>query len=403
MLRPFLLLTLLSGLAWWLHGEQERGRFREVDNHFLDFLLAATRDQLKPNPDALGDVVFLRLREEDKAEYAAWPPLPIDYQMILKGLAPFEPATLIIAEPLQWPSPKPEFIGALADTLRPLPAVVLAVDGTSEGRADPASLAWAQEHLPALQVQGPVALLPEITQLNHQPEPELLRQNNPGCRLPDKTAMAMRLGTRLVPSLEWLGIAHATRTPLQHQRLQLGAGAGLHVGDALFVPLDPNGSLPATSSLDVPSVNALDLMTAKLTDDDAELAKTLGKGKTLVLGIDSEGPRPAAARRTAQAVAAALALPRLRELLPLEQWIIWGLAGLIGLSLLWLPKEKGLTRSLLYLLLALTGSYLAFQATKIWCPPTLPAALILASGLFCRLLGKRRPAPVPPADVATAQ
>ena len=68
MLRGFALLALLSGLAWWLNGEREHGRFREVDEVFLDFMLANARPQLKPDPAKLGEVVFVRLREEDKKE-----------------------------------------------------------------------------------------------------------------------------------------------------------------------------------------------------------------------------------------------------------------------------------------------------------------------------------------------
>lgn len=77
MVRAIFLLSVLSGLAWWLHGEQDRGRFRELDESFLDFLLGNARQEMKPDQTKLNDVVLVRLREEDKDEYAAWPPLPI--------------------------------------------------------------------------------------------------------------------------------------------------------------------------------------------------------------------------------------------------------------------------------------------------------------------------------------
>jgi hypothetical protein len=394
MVRSLLLLTLLSGLAWWLHGEQQRGRFREVDDQFLDFLLANTRDDLKPDPAKLDGVVFLRMREEDKAEYAAWPPQPIDYQMMIKGLAPYEPATLIIAEPLQWPQPKPEFIEQLAQTLLPMPSVVLAAGATTGGKADATSTALSGEHLPDVTAHGPTQVLPALSTINAPPEPALARQSDVGCVLPGKQSMAFLLGTRAVPSLEWMAIANATHTPLRLQRLNLGAGAGLHVGDELFVPLQPDGSLPP-STVTVPAINALDLMTAALTDADVELAKTLGKGKVMVLGIDNDRATPTTARLCAQAVAAALAMPRVQVLSRVQQIIAWGVAALLGLSLLLLPKTKGMSRALLYLFLALTASYLAFQSFKIWCPPAIPAALIAASGLFARAFG-RTPRPAGP-------
>lgn len=398
LLRALFLLPLLTGLAWWLHGEQQRGRFREVDDHFLEFLLANTRDELKPDPAKLGEVVFLRLRAEDKAEYDAWPPQPIDYQMIIKGLAAYDPAVLIIAEPLHWPAPKPGFIEALAQTLLPFPSVVLGAGVTTEGQRDASAVAFATDHLPEISVRGPAQVLPELTSFPRPPEAAFLRQSDLGCVLPGKASMAYRIGTRYLPSLEWMAIANATHTPLRLQRLTVGPGAGLHVGDELFMPLEPDGSLPK-SAVEVPTLNALDLMIANLTDEDAELAKTLGKGKTLVLGIDQEGAEPSLARRAAQAVATALALPRVQVLSLVQQIMAWGVAGLLGLSLLALPKRKGLTRALLYLFLALTASYLTFQSLKVWCPPAIPAALILASGIFVRLFGRTPslPAPLPTA------
>lgn len=394
MLRAVILLSLLSGLAWWLHGEQQRGRFREIDDTFLDILLASTRDDLKPDPAKLSEVVFLRMREEDKKEYAGWPPQPIDYQMIVKALNASEPAALVIAEPLSWPVPKPDFIEPLAQTLLPLP-VIQAAGAAVEGTKDAAAVTFANDHLPAVTVRGPASALPEITTFDRPPEPALLNQSDLGCFVAAKPATAFRLGARVLPSLEWMAIANATHTPLLFQRLTLGPGAGLHVGDELFVPLNPDGTLPA-STVAVPTINALDLMTAALTDDDAVLAQTLGKGKTLVLGIDNDSSTPTPARRTAQAIASALALPRVHALPAVQQFVAWGVSALLGLSLLFLPKTKGLTRSLLLLFLAVTASYLAFQGFKIWCPPAIPAALILASGLFVRLFGR------PPAAATAA-
>ena len=172
MIRAFILLLLLSGLGWGLMGEQGRGRFRRVDETFVDFLLANARGRFKPNPENLGEVVFVRLREEDKKEYSAWPPRPIDYLMVAKGLAAHEPAVLVIADPLNWPEPKPDSVAELAQTLLPVPSVVLAAEAAPEGKADEASLAFARDHLPRLdRLQGQVQMLPELTNLEHLPEP----------------------------------------------------------------------------------------------------------------------------------------------------------------------------------------------------------------------------------------
>ncbi len=388
MLRPLVLLALLSGLAWWLHGEQGRGAFREVDETFLDFLIANTRDRLKPDPAKLGDVVFVRLREEDKKEYAGWPPLPIDYLMVAKGLAAFEPGVLVIADPLTWPEPKPDSLPELAQTLLPIPSVVIGVEASSAGVAPPDTLAFVKDHLPALdRLQGDARMLPGLHQLARLPEPVLVPQRDIGVVTGPPWSMALRYEDHAVPSLVLAALSRATRTPFAHQRLRTGPGAGVHLGAALFVPLADDGSL-LPSQIQVPSLNGLELMTATMIEPDSEVAKTLGKGRTMVVGIDNDGPAATAARVQAQAIASALALPRVRVLTLVEQIAAWAVAALLGLGLLRRPK-KALGRMLLLLFAALTASYLAFQGAMIWCPPAIPAALIAAAGVFARLLGKR--------------
>jgi hypothetical protein len=383
MLRPLFLILLLTTLAWWLHGEQQSGRFRQVDETFLDFLLANTRDELKPDLTKASDVVFITLREEDKAEYEAWPPLPIDYQMILKALAASEPAMLAITQPLQWLEPKPPFLDQFAESMLALPSVVLSADAAVEGAADGAVLAFAKDKLPQItRVQGAADLLPVVVNVPAKPEPALLRQADVGLSVPGKSAIALRVGERVVPSVDLQILIHATRTPFSRVRLNVGPGAGLHLGDEIFVPLSREVGLLAGSTA-VSELNAVDLITASVTGEDVEVAKILGKNKFLVIGLGDE-----ATRQRVQSLTAALSLPRLRVLSFVEQVAAWGVAGLLALSLLWLPRKKAILRALIYLFLALTGSYLAFQNGRLWCPPAIPAALLIAGGIFARLFGR---------------
>jgi len=383
MIRVPVLLILLTALAWWLHGEQQSGRFRQVDETFLDFLLANTRDELKPDPAKASEVVFITLREQDKAEYEAWPPLPIDYQMILKALVASEPSTLAITEPLHWPEPKPPFLDQLAESLLLSPSVVLSAGAATDGSADGAVLAFAKDKLPLIaRVQGVEGLLPVVVNVPAKPEPALLRQADVGLSVPGKSAVAMRVGESVVPSVDLQILVHATRTPFSRVRLNTGPGAGLHLGDEIFVPLSREVSLPLGPT-PVGELNAVDLITASVTGEDAEVAKTLGKNKIVIIGQGDD-----ATRQRVQSMAAALSLPRLRVLSFIEQVAAWSVAGLLAVSLLWLPRRKAILRALLYLFLALTGSYLAFQNGRLWCPPAIPAALLLAGGLFARLFGR---------------
>lgn len=376
MIRSLVLLLILSGLAWWLHGEQQRGQFRQVDETFLDFLLANTRNDLKPDPEKLKNVVFVRLAESDKAEYSAWPPAPIDYHMMVKALAAAEPDVLVITEPLHWPEPKPAFIDQLAQTLLPLPSVVLAA-GAASGEDE-----GVMDRVPSIaRISGDVEMLQRVAVVKSMPEDALARGSEIGL-VASAPLAAFRNNDRGYPSLELQTIARVTRTPLASVRLTVGPGAGLHLGDALFIPLSINGSFPNTSAT-VPEINGLDLMTASLTDADEDLAKTLGKHKTLVIGIDN-----AETRQRVASIATALALPRVQVLPLWGQVAAWVVAGLIALGLVWMPKTKALTRMMLGLFVLLTASYLAFQVTKTWCPPAIPAALLVAGGLFSRIFGR---------------
>lgn len=383
MFRALFLIALLTSLAWWLHGEQQSGRFRLVDERFLEVLLASTRDDFKPDPAKAGDVVFISLNEADKAEYEAWPPLPIDYQMILKALAPSEPRVLVFAEPLHWAEPRPPFVEQLPESWMKIPSVILSATATAKGSASAEAAAFAQEHLPAIgRVQGASGLLPAAGDLSPRPDSALLRQADVGVITPGKSAVAAILGGSTVPSTELQALVHATRTPFSRVRLNTGPGAGLHLGDEIFVPLTHEVALPPGETA-VPEINALDLITASVTGEDAEPLKILDKEKLIVLGAGD-----AATRQRVQALAAALSLPRLRVLSAREQFVAWGVAGLLALSLLALPKQKALVRALIYLFLAVTASYLAFQNGRLWCPPAIPAALLVTGGLFVRLFGR---------------
>ncbi len=387
MIRALILLLLLSGLGWGLVREQGRGRFARVNDTWVDFLLANSRGRFKPDPAKLGDVVFVRLREEDKKEYETWPPSPGDYSMIMKGLAAFEPSVLVFADPLAWPEPKPDSIPGLAQALLPVPGVVLAAEAAGEGEADEASLAPLSDHLPVLTRLGGEGQLPALPPLVKVPEPALLPQKDVGIVGGPKLALAYhRKQGGAVPSLALAAASLATHTPYANQRLRTGPGAGVHVGNQTFVPFEKDGSLKP-EALAVPSVNGLELMTANLVDADPAVAKTLGKGKTVILGMDHDAKEPSPARTQAEVLAGLMTLPRVRELGRTAQIIIWVLCVLAGLSLLLLPKRRATARTLILLFSVLLVAYVAFQIALVWCPPTIPAALLLAAGVFARLFG----------------
>ena len=403
LLRLSVLLICLAATGWYLHGKERAGHLQRVDEHFLDFLVANARDRFnQPDPEAGGQVVLVRMREEDAGEYAGWPPPPLDWQTVLKSLHSYAPSVVVIATPLTWGRPAPDFVPAVAEALMPFPSTVLGVEAkmAEPGTEGPAFMGDFAELLPRFQrVEGDVRLAPRLASLISGPDRELRNQAEVGLlgARQSKEAWllpyAARVEGQLAPSVLAQALARHSRSPYSLQRLRLGAGAGTYLQQGLYVPLEPSGEMKITSHETVPSVNALNLMTGTLADgtDDADKA-ALGTGKIIVIGFDREtaGTEPRLARLYAQALAQALALPRLQMLSPTQQWVAWA-AALLGA--LWLTlrvrRSRALWAGALLVFLALLTSYLVFQSGLTWFPPTMPAAFLVVGALVGAILGRK--------------
>ncbi|HRK16169.1 MAG TPA: hypothetical protein PK490_17930, partial [Prosthecobacter sp.] len=183
-LRLIILLLCLGGGGWHLERERQAGRLRQVDEWFLDFLTANARERLEtPDPAAAPEVALVTLRERDRAEYAAWPPPPLDWRTILQGLAPFEPDVLVVAAPLNWGQPAPDFLPALAEALLAFPSVVLGMEAQWQDVPPPHApfLGGLEDQLPRLSnVSGDAELAPSLKALVTAPDPALLGQSELG-------------------------------------------------------------------------------------------------------------------------------------------------------------------------------------------------------------------------------
>jgi hypothetical protein len=404
-LRAVILLALLAALAFYLDREQRAGRFQKADEGYLDVLLANSRERFDPQKSAANDdVVFVSLREEDRAEYSAWPPAPLDWQMILKSLAAHEPDVLVIPTPLSWSDPAPEFLPQLAEALLPFPSVVLGVECvTGEKAADlPSDLSFPN----LARIDGDEALLPSAAQFIALPDPQIARQMELGMVESKPTSagekvmlpLAARASDRVVPSLVLQSLSRHSRTPYARQRLRLGAGAGAYLGQGLYVPLTSQGFLSVDKKRDIPAINALDLMTGDLAkalspEDEARL----GKGKIIVVGLDQSSDL-SVAKLQAVALSQSLSMPRLRELEKHEPYLVWAAAAVLGVLLLRFRGSRALRWGVAFIFLAFAASFLLFQSSLIWCPPAIPAALIAASALFAMLFGARTPSSALPAS-----
>jgi len=398
MIRALLLLALLGGLGWWIDREHHAERFQKVDERFLDFLVANSRDRFEKAEAQTTDqpVVLVKMRAADRNEYAGWPPRPLDWQMALKGLQAFDPAVIVIPEALNWGKPSPEFTREAAEALLPFPSVVMGVEAQLAPNADtPAFLGGLDETLPRFEkVAGESRNVPALGALIVAPDDLLRRHAEIGVAITrkDKDQMllpyAMHEGERFRPTVLAQTLARASGTPYLSHRLLFGAGAGAYLANGGFVPLLPNGEMIIDTNQVVPEVDALNLMTSELAGAITEADKqNLGRGKVVVIGTDDDSTG-GIARQHAQALARVLVMPRIQILPAYAQWIVWALAAVAGFWLVFrVPRKKALVRGLGFIFAALVICFLAFQSSLLWCPPTLPAALLAASTLFARIAG----------------
>lgn len=396
MIRALVLILLLASLGWWLEREHQAGRFQRVDELFLDFLVANARDRFeKTESQSSSSVVWVKMRNASKSEYAGWPPRPLDWQMVLKGLQPFDPAVLVIPETLMWGKPAPEFVREAAAALVPFPSTVLGVEAQLAANHEaPAFMGGLEDSLPRFQkTQGDVAAVLPLGALIAAPDDLLRHQAELGIAITRDAegitllSYALQEGGNLRPSALTQALARITQTPYATHRLMLGPGAGAYLANGTFVPLTSAGEFAVDAKQTVPEVDALNLMTDGLAEAlTAQDKANLSSGKIIVIGTDSGG----LVQAHAQALAQILAMPRLKLLPSYAQWLVWSVAVLAGFWLVFrVPKEKALFRGLLFIFAALVICFLAFQSSLIWAPPTIPASLIAASALFARIAGRR--------------
>jgi len=306
---------------------------------------------------------------------------------------------VVIPETLFWGRPSPEFVNEAAQAMVPFPSIVLGVEAQlASSRDTPAFLGGLEGSLPPFQkVQGDAAAVPPLGALVSAPDDLIRRQTEIGIAVPlsandaGKLPYAVQESGHLRPTVLAQAVARFTQTPYATQRLLLGPGAGAYLSSGAFVPLSAAGEFIVNTKQPVHEVDALNLMTSELAEALSPQDKAnLAGGKVIVIGTEDDAHN-GLARLHAQALAQVLALPRLRLLPDWAQWIAWTMAGLAGGWLVFfVPRTKAILRGMLCVFAALVLCFLAFQSRLIWCPPTIPAALIVVSTIFARIAGQRR-------------
>lgn len=412
-IRGIALISLLSAAAWLVQREQNAGRLQRIDDAFLDFLVANSRDRFEnPSEDiqSTHPVVKIVLDQADAIDYSDWPPQPLDWQMLIKALQPFAPEVLVVTTPLSWGHPAPDFVPAVAEALLPFPSVVLAAEAMTidEGEEDhgkttsSAFLGDLDSTLPRFKrISGPntaAALQAIVT----PPDTPLRRSGEVGLIVPeaeDTASAVVRSGSDWLPTLSVQALSRQTRTPYSRTRIRLGSGAGLYLDGGVYVPLTQDGKITSHSSIEVPEVNALNLLTEGFTELLTESEKArLGSGKLMVIGIRDPNPDTIShVDQQAAALAAALSAPRIQVVPTYGQWGIW--AAVAGFSL-WLgvfaSRPKTLKVGIIVGFLAFASGFVAFQSSLWWCPPSVPLAILVVGTLFGRVFGRRPALPSEP-------
>jgi len=274
---------------------------------------------------------------------------------------------------------------------------VLGVEAQLATSADsPAFLGGLDDALPRFEkLSGEFEAVPVLGALITAPDDLLRRQAEIGITSARKDEgrtllpYALQEGGRMRPTVLAQAVSRVSSTPYATHRLLLGPGAGVYLANGGFVPLNASGEFIVDAQQTVPEVDALNLMTVEMADALSAADKQhLTGGKIIVIGTDDDATG-GLARVHAQALAQVLGMPRIHLLPSYIQWIIWAVAALAGFWLvLRVPKKKALLRGAAFIFAGLVICFLAFQSALIWCPPTLPAALLAASALFGRVAGR---------------
>ncbi|CAN5913458.1 hypothetical protein BH11VER1_BH11VER1_28000 [soil metagenome] len=409
--RAITLFVLLAAALCAFNIAEQKGRLQQAKEWFLDFLVANARDKIEVRATAdAKDVVLIQFDEKDREEYSAWPPAPLDYIIALKRLYAHEPEVLAIVDPLRWENVDTQFIAQLRQSMVPFTSIVLGFDISAEGTGMSIENGdFASNEMPALKCRDDgskymlifnrvtevpdkglrIAVQTGFSSLNH---PSMATQ-------PHKVPFVAFDGHRLVPSLPAQAVTLFRHVPYASQRIAFGAGARLSLGDEHMVPLDSTGSLLINDNLNIPTVNALALMSPDLGDAESNLTRnTLGKRKIVVLSMSDRG------LTQARAIAQALAAPSLQRKPVTWDWLAAAVACLIGFWQLQYRRFGAVAIGLLFAFASLIASLLVFQSSLVWWSPIASILVTCTCTLFCLIWSKKsEPEAFTPGQPAAAE
>jgi hypothetical protein len=398
------------GLAFWLAPRQEAGEFGEIDRLTVDVLAANARDVLGGS-DPAGEVpvTVLLLRREDSRAYGGWPPPALAYAGLFRTLGELPggpPRVTAVAPVLDWPGGLGEIEATLLERGRiGLPQLVLACelghDLGLDGIADPA----VPRLLPPLpEVVGEAGGAPSFSAVVRLPEAELRPGSYLGfLGLPGEVGvgdgggggelLVAGHGGRLYPSLLMQVGLLWERAPLSSVELRFGRGAILGIGLEKRIPLRADGSVELAAGL-LENIRVIDgaalaSLAGGLDPGDAGQGLLAGlSGGIVLIELEGEGGVEeglAGWEARALALATLATRPEIGELTMNLQRVVWGVVLLWGCWVVAVRRGFVMVLGLLGIVVGAGLSFANFRWGLVWCPPTVPVALLgwaVAAGLL---------------------
>ncbi len=410
---------LIAALVAALLPLERGGSFQKLNQTFVSWLSAnAAKDTSSPS------ITLLRLEEGD---WSSWPPGPLDFATIFSNLDRFSPPTVAVEPVLDWEDPHPQQISSLSTHALAVPSLLLGiglqVNPAAADILDPTLLSLF-ETLP--NVSGDISRIPTFTGIHAIPTESVRRPHYLGHTYIDlseghgadqdvlKVPLLARYGDHVVPSFVLQAVLLKGRLPLSLVRVVLGDS--IQAGESLRIPIDASGNLAVSPDWkrQIPSLSADVLLAGDDPDPtllgEGESIAALETLRTNLVLIGPTGPgvrsfeRPGGGRisRTEIFAAAIATIQSGRFSIRLPdhlQYLAWAAAALFALltALFARRRPSAVTAAALGLLAIAIISLIAFQSTRHWCPPTIPAAIVLL-GSATAFFSPRHPLPHPVAD-----
>ena len=404
--KAILFLLICAAAAFFVKREDDRGGLATANRTYVDWLIGNSREQIRTP-----SVTLLTVDDSEEPIFQSWPPGPIDYSIMLRRLALYDPKVVAVEPVLQWEETAPGELEILRSAGLGFDRGQLLLGAVLQWNTAAPEPKGSTLNLlrPLPNVAGDLDKIPEFTTVSQLPDPRLTAVGaSAGFTQIDLGEGTIGGSSLLVPLLARVGDIVVPSFVLLAAMLELDAAPAdveVQLGDSitikgdLVIPIDPSGALNVFAGLRATlPVRDANILVWDPADEGGGAGGGLGKAerealasRVVLLGMDDENSRTIPAgrgKKVSRAELFALAIATiqsgryLEKVSPATEWITWAVLVGIGLLLLRMHRKRAFGLALLLVLLFLIANLLFFQSTQSWLPPAVPLAL-----LACIILG----------------